>query len=222
MVPALLRKLAVCGECGSLLYTDKGGKRPWPSRYYICSSGGPCRVYHRMDTVDAAVWAKLEEWLQRPANLRSGAEWGGPAPESFAPEIADARRVLKKLDREELNVARLLARGQIQQRIGDRLLAENAARRADVEQRLRAATLHEDAATHRRQSAKVIEERIASLRAGIANATPEDRAELFRLVFPRGGVVLHPGGRIELRGALPFASDLPSSSPKPSGSRGAA
>jgi hypothetical protein len=53
---ALLRKIAVCGKCGSPIYMQLGGGTPSRTRYYYCSSRDPaCLVYYRVEDIDDAV-----------------------------------------------------------------------------------------------------------------------------------------------------------------------
>ena len=216
--PALLRRLVACGECGSPLYTSKGGKKPWPARYYYCPTGDHAPAYHRLENLDASVSATVETWLSRPANLREASTIGAPEPQVFKDAIRKAQREIRQLDQQEERLARLLRKKLIQERTGERQLTEVIRDRADATARLAAAQASEEAAARRLQWDAAVESRIEALRAGLPNATMAERVEVMRLVFPRGGVVVWPDGRVELRGLLQVDSDSPPD-PKPSGGR---
>jgi DNA invertase Pin-like site-specific DNA recombinase len=204
--PALLRKLLMCGVCGAPLYVTKGAG----AFYYYCSAGDPtCRVYHRVERVDAAVRAAVEAFLARPAALRAAAERDRPEDDAelAGRDAAAARRELEDLDHQEERVARLLRRELIAERTGERQLGEVRRLRAVAEGQLAAAEARARAAARRGEVAAALEARVAELRAGLGAATFEDWRELLEVLFPRTaatGVVVQPNGQLELRGAIPL------------------
>jgi DNA invertase Pin-like site-specific DNA recombinase len=208
-VPALLRKLATCGVCGSPMYVDKGGKTARRRHYYVCSSGDDCAVNHRLDVVDAVVREAVEGWLRRPAPLLAAA--GREAPEdeaaAVAAEVAEAERELRDLDRQEERVARLLRRTLISARVGEKQLEEVARLRIAADARRAAAVARGEAAARRGELAAELEARVAAIREGLVGATWEDWRALCVALFPRTattGVRIHPDGAIELLGTVPL------------------
>jgi DNA invertase Pin-like site-specific DNA recombinase len=229
--PALLRKLLVCGECGAPMYVTKGGKEGSRRFYYYCSSGGSCSTYHQVAVVDDVVREAIAAFLRRPAALRSAAGRERPQDdgERAEAEIADARRELRDLDRQEERVARLLRRRLISAKVGEGQLEEVVRLRAAAEAALAGAQARAEAAARREEAAVEIEARVAALRAKLDAATPDDWRALLEVLFPRAagrGVRIFPDGQIRLEGALPMddqgAAALERASPKPSGPSGAA
>lgn len=218
---ALLRRLAVCGSCGAPVYTERGGKTRHRHRYYVCSSRGACRGYHRIEATDDRVWAKVLAWLQRPDTLLAAAALEEPAVDLVA-ERAAAERAIARLADEELRVARLLTRGHIEEATGEGLLVEVARRRAAAERELEQVRLQEATAARRKDAVEALDEHLAAMRAGAATASPAERAELMAILFPRGGVVLHPSGDVAMRGWVELDVAPTGGCPEPSGAwRGA-
>lgn len=208
-VPALIRKLAVCGACGARLYTDRfgwtrNGKRKAWSVYYCSARDPACYVAHRVELVDQVVKGAVEAWARRPGALRAAAAGQPDDATEARREEAGAARELRRLAAEELRVGRLLSRGQLTRATGERLLAEVAARRAAAERQAEAARARQEAAARWQEMAAEAEARVAAIRAGLDRAGFAEWRELVELLFPPGSVALHPNGRIELRGALPL------------------
>lgn len=205
--PALLRKIAACGACGAPLYTDRQawrrGDRGRAWTVYYCSARCETSRTHRAELVDEAFRAEVGAWLRRPGALGAAAAAGRPgATEDAGAELAATRRELARLRREELNAARLIARGQVQRSVGEELLAEVARRRAAAERRAEAAQAQLAAAERWSELAGDLEARLARLRGGLDRAGFAEWREVVERLFPRGSVTLSPSGRIRAQGLL--------------------
>lgn len=201
-IAALLRKLVTCGECGSSLHIVRGSRGT--RYYYACASKGPCIRYHRVELVDAAVRERVAEFLRAPDALRATIERGAAA-DTAKDEIASLRAELRRLDRQEENLARLLRRSLVTVKIGEKQLAEVQALRAAADRSLAGARAQLQAAARHEELAADMEARIAAMRAGIERASPEDWRALVETLFPRGpttGVRIHPDGQIKLLGIV--------------------
>jgi site-specific DNA recombinase len=217
----LLRKLAVCGACGSPLYAQLGGGTPARWRYYYCSSLDPaCRVYHRVEDVDAKVIETLRAWLDEPDTLAraAGLDSADDTRQAAQRDIEGAQEASRRLDNRETNTARLLTQGDIQDKTARTLMAEIKKARSDIAVRLTEAQARLQAAGHREQVRRDLATVIEGLRKGLGAATPEDWRGLCEIVFPRGGVRVAPDGRITLRGRVSVATPLPKA-PSASSSR---
>jgi hypothetical protein len=209
---ALLRKLLTCGVCDSPMYLQLGGGTPARFRYYYCSSGDPhCQVYHRQVDVDAKVIEGVRRWLDEPATLEAAAGLGasGAARRGAERDLADAKEALRRLDKREMNTARLVAQGDIQGKTGKALLAEIKAARTAVLAQQAAAQARLAAADREAGDAADLTATIQKLRRGLARATPEQWRELVEIIFRRGGVRIHTDGNIELKGRVSLGSRLP-------------
>jgi DNA invertase Pin-like site-specific DNA recombinase len=197
---AMLRRIAACGECGALMRIrhGKGGRH-----YYVCPS--VCSGYHYLPEVDAVVREALRSFLERPGALHAAAEEPHEDASQAAQEAAtEAERTLRALDTREENLARLVTKGLVRAKVGEKQLAEIAQLRAQAERDLAQAKAEMAAAERRAELAADLEARIAGIREGLATATPEEWRDLCLLLFPRGGVRIQRDGRIDLRGALPL------------------
>lgn len=198
--PALLRKLAVCGGCGGALYTDRGGG--WT--YYYCHER--CGEHrHRADAVDEAVRSAVEGWLKRPGALGAAAAQGRPDDgRTAAEELAEARRELRDLERQEERLARLARKGMLSAKVQASQLAEVGRLRATAERQAAEAQGRIDAAARREELTEEVDTRIAELRQGLGRAGFAEWRELVEILFPPRSIVVHPDRRVELRGMLPL------------------
>jgi DNA invertase Pin-like site-specific DNA recombinase len=199
--PALLRKLATCGACGSPLYTDRGGGHT----YYYCKPRGACAGRHRADVVDEAVRGAVETWLGRPGALAAAAAQDLPDDTRSAKEdAAEAARELRDLDRQEERLARLSRKGMLSAKVQASQLAEVARLRAAAERRAEDAQSRLKTAARRVELAGEVEERVGQLRKGLGRAGFAEWRELVEILFPPRSIAVWPTGRIELRGTLPL------------------
>lgn len=201
--PALLRKLLVCGVCGSPMYTDRSGST---HLYYYCRQRTDCLRMHRVDLVDEEVRSALRKWLSRPGALAAAAEQETPDdPQAARDEAVEAACELRDLERQEARLARLARRGLLSARVQASQLAEVGRLRAAAERRLEASQARQEAATRRHELSAEVEARVAELRAGLGRAGFAEWRELVQILFPRAAgcaVFVWPSGRLELRGAI--------------------
>jgi site-specific DNA recombinase len=201
--PTLLRKLLVCGVCGGSLHTDS---RTDGGLYYVCRVRPECRRRHRVELVDEAVRAAVAEWARSAGPV--AANRGVPDESAEARrDLGAARREVRRLDREEENLLRLLRRGIGSARAHERQIEEVARLSAAAERRAEDAQARIDGAARRAEQAATVEARLASLRAGLERAGPAEWRELLEILVDRAAgdaVVLWPDGRWTLRGALPL------------------
>ncbi len=209
---ALLRKLATCGVCGAPMYLQLGGGTPSTVRYYYCASRDPtCLRYHRVEDVDAKVTEALRRWLRDPATLAAAAALDAPGSDREAAEatLADCRAALARLDRREVNTARMLSGGDIQPKTARLLLAEVRAARASVLAQQAAARARLDAAERAAADAAGLAVTLQRLRRGLARTTPEGFRELVEIIFRRGGIRIQMDGEIQLSGRVALGAALP-------------
>jgi DNA invertase Pin-like site-specific DNA recombinase/ribosome-associated translation inhibitor RaiA len=208
---ALLRKLATCGACGSPMYLQLGGGTPSRIRYYYCSSHDrTCRVYHRVEEVDARVIEALRKWLDTPETLADTAALNAPEDvrKSAERDIREAEAKLRDLRRQVTFLLRKGRRHRGFEAEFEKELAQVHAERANVEAALATAQAQLDAAERHADVAANLSAAMANLRKGLADATPQKWRELCEIVFPRRGVRLHPNGKIELSGRVSVQEPL--------------
>lgn len=206
VVFALLRKLATCGVCGSTLYLQLGAGGAY--RYYYCSSRDPkCMAYHRVSDLDPAVLDALRSALDDPGKLERAA--GLDAPEDTRKvarrELAEAEHTLGRLDEKEVNLGRLLLEG-ISPATQRKLLGEIQAQRAAATAKRSAAQATLAAADRSADAKRDLRATVEAMRQGLANASPAKWRALCEIVFQKGGIQVHPNGRIELRGRMTLAA----------------
>jgi DNA invertase Pin-like site-specific DNA recombinase len=227
---ALVRKLLRCATCGAPMWTAGTGSKAPDEFYYRCSSaakdpGGShegCRSWWRVSVVDAAVVDALRARLNDPTTLLEADTEGdakGQDPEAAAKA---ARRLLARLETEELNLERQLMRGQLREKIADRLRQENAERRAEAEAQLAMAEAQLAAAQLAKDSAADLAARIEVLTAGVMAQPPAAWAQLVHDLFPKRPDVylrIHGDGLIEGRGLVSLTASVPTGSADPSPAR---
>jgi DNA invertase Pin-like site-specific DNA recombinase len=193
---ALLRKIAICGSCGSPIWVVTGGRTDDVRLYYACrwrrtARTAECRRHHAVAQVDALAREALLAWLARDVVPKAGKR---PDP-AKALEAAEAR--VRELDQEEARVLRVAR--QARPEVVEKVLAELAADRQAALRELEAAKLAtkpvRDSLDHKR--------RAIMLRA----ARGASAAELRRLVqaaLRPGDVRILPGPRVEIRATRPL------------------
>ncbi len=206
----LLRKLATCGTCGAMMVTAKGGSPGKVIRYYRCGTPG-CGKWHNLVATDARVAKKVRGFVERPGTLAVTTA-GGADAETRKSDVAEAERELALLDRQVVNLARMVSQEQIDQKVADTLLGENKRKRQDAEGRRERAKVAIATAEAARARAGDVEARLGVLRRNLD--WPEAMAELVKLIFgERGAIRIFPDGRIELRGEISLGADLPDTFP---------
>lgn len=223
---ALVRKLLRCATCGAPTWTAGTGSKAPDEFYYRCSSaakdpGGShegCRSWWRVSVVDAAIVETLRARLTDPGMLlESDAETGTNGdPEAAA---KSARKLLARLETEELNLERQTMRGQLRAKIADKLRQENAQRRADAEAQLAIAEAQLAAAQHAKESAADLAARIDALTEGVMAQPPAAWAQLVRDLFPRRAdtyLRIHADGLVEGRGLVSLNASVSDASAGPS------
>jgi DNA invertase Pin-like site-specific DNA recombinase len=212
---ALLRKLAVCGVCGSPIYIQLGGGTPARIRYYYCRPRDPlCSAYHRVADVDARVVEGLRAAFTHPRMLARAAAAEAPDGEREAAKraIAEAKAELRGLDAREERLARLVTKGLVTRRTGEKQLDEVGRARAATETALATAQASLESAERTAESKADLLATMEELRQGLVDAPPEMWREVVeRLCGLRGGIRLFPDGRIEFSGALAVRNPSPPS-----------
>ncbi len=209
---ALLRKLATCGECGAPMYLQLGGGTPARFRYYYCSAHDPkCHVYHRVADVDGKVVETLRGWLHDPDTLAAAAGLDAPGGDRIAAEntLADCKAALARLDKREVNTARMLSAGDIQPKTARVLLSEIKTARASVLAQQAAAQAQLGAVERYAADAAGLAATIKRLRKGLAKETPEGFRGLVEIIFRRGGIRIFKDGEIKLAGRVALGARLP-------------
>lgn len=163
-LPMLLRRLAVCGQCGGPLSTNvrtAGGK---PYRYYFCPRRYPRRYgdnsprceqpWIAADPVDEAVWGVVAKWLDDPAGWDAAvAQQSVPS----GPEMEPGRvsRELARIHRARQRILALIGQDLVTEHDAARELAALKAEEAEWTARQTAQTRPPDwvtmAATLRQQ-----------------------------------------------------------------------
>jgi len=201
-VPALVRKVAICGTCGSPMWVvGNNCKRAGDGtvcRYYACkyrttARNAECHRYHKIEEIDAEVRAVFKAALHRDVMPRT--RTGDPAK-----AIREAKRKIETLEAEAGRVTRIARKAeepetaeatvQTLKEIG----AEIRAARAEL------ATAEQ----MKTESPKVLiqaKER-AEILARIDRAPFDQlREDLLSVLGPRGRVVILPDGSVEIRTA---------------------
>lgn len=213
-VPAMLRRLMVCGECGYGIHIGVRGTAGKRVPYYFCGSVDAERVakcrprakYIRVTHVDEAVRAEVERFLRRPTVLRSAAGLDAGEDGGWEERIEEAEREIRRVDAAEQRVLRLVREELVSEQGARTQFAELRAKRAALTTQRATAEAAKAAAHLRGAAAEDLEQRVAAIARRIDDATPEDWAELMALIFPRQepyGLRLYPG-RIDGLGLLPL------------------
>lgn len=213
-VPAMLRRLMVCGDCGYGIHVVVRGRSGERVPYYTCGSIDAERVqkcrprskYLRVTAVDEALRGELERFLRRPAVLRAAAGLDAGQDGGWEERIAELDRELKRVDTQEHRVLRLLREDLVSEPVARSQLGELRARRARLNNERATADAARAAAELRGAAAEDLERRVAAIARRIDEATEEEWAELVALLFPRQepyGLRLYPG-RLEGLGLLPL------------------
>ncbi len=207
-----------CGVCGYAMWVVNA--RPTGHHkhaYYRCCStnawrkmkmDGPCgNRHHRVDLVDAVVWAKLIEVLRDPSLLAEACALARePEGIDWTAQAKAAQKKLSDLVKLEAELLRRRRRNLISATACDRELGEIAREREATERNLEVAEQQLGDVGSRRKLLKDIGDHAALLAAGLERATFEERRTLVRLLIPieHGCFVkLHKNGSIEIRGILP-------------------
>lgn len=216
-IVALIRKVGLCGECGSPLYIFVSGKHA----YYLCRRGrlarrgggdmdipAACRTSYRVDKIDAAIGEEVRRFLRNPSAYLKGARKDNAKDviDEARRTIAAAERDLKRLDAEEERLGRLTVRGAISEEKGEKLLREGKARRASAEADLAAAQGRLGAAERSQTMTTDVEAKIRAMEARATNASLADLHALIRDLCraPGTGVKLYADGYFE----APFSVDM--------------
>jgi site-specific DNA recombinase len=141
---ALLRRLAVCGRCGSRMWIVRGGSRGHWHLYYACAMarlvplGSKCRTRHRVDAMDE----KMKKFVAR--NLLDTRKWKAPDKDAgydSASQLSAFSRELRRLDKQEERLVRLRMKGLASARVLDSQLGELKMERASLESKIGKAKL---------------------------------------------------------------------------------
>lgn len=235
-LPAILRKVGICGACGSRLYTYVGSRKS--VMYYMCSRAHAarrdksielddgCRVLHRADKLDPAVRDVLLAFLHDP-KLAVGTVMKNPKGliEEAKQAVKEAERELKDLDGQEERLGRLLRKGLMSEHGGEKQLAEIQSLRLRAQSDLERAKTRLAAAAQSQHMTKEVEAKIERLRKNCESASPEAlREALVAMCDDAGtGVRVFPDGRFEVlalldgRDSAEIAGVNPSRSPHSTG-----
>jgi len=208
---ALLRKLARCPECGSLMHVAGGGTQG--KVFYACGSrrkpsgaDGACRRYHRVEAVDAAVLAQLRRELRDPEKLARGLAKANtiPGPEGQE-QVEEIRAELAALDAREEKLTRLATIGKMSEAIYESQAAEIAKLREGAESRLSIAQGRAEARERRAVKARDLMEALSDAARLIEGGTFAGWRRVVELLFSGEGarILIHEDGTVTLDGGVP-------------------
>jgi len=215
--PAMLRRLMVCGGCGSgvvvasRVVDRKGGR----GAYYACGcQGREVRThvgriwYKRVETVDEAVRGEVRRFLESPEMQRRAVDALSRRPARDWPDVAKkAAQEDARLAATEARILALLESGVVSEDSARARLSDLKARRAEAHAR-------QAEAEREAMAGKVELHDVATLTARVAKrlrtATLGDWAEVCGLLFPRGSLRFY-ADRIEGEGRL-CLSEVPGNS----------
>lgn len=202
----LLEGLTTCALCGESMVIDTGRQRRWSN--YSCrtrSVRNGCRAMFRVEDVDGRVWASISRELADPqlaARIAAGSAATASEAETWRRDAGDARRKLDRLENEiEPSILARYRRGSISQAAMDRELAALGKERRALDRQLQTAQIAAGKSSAAAADLGDVTATLAHLRAGLAAATAEERAQLVRSLVSPGGAVL--GKTIELRLRIP-------------------
>lgn len=205
----LCRHLLRCGECNALMWAQAAFGNA-AGRYYCkkCSSSGRGSPYWRRDHIDDVVWVTIshalldaDDLLTQVAETTAEAD-GRPA---HAQVEREARDELATIVKRQEAVERWMISGSISVEKAEALHREADQLKRVVEARLAStgrARIAAEQLAHKRVS---VAEQIDRLRFRVAGADATARREILLTVVPPdvGSIIVHKGGRIEIRGVLP-------------------
>ncbi|WP_242391990.1 recombinase family protein [Anaeromyxobacter oryzisoli] len=206
---ALLRKVARCGVCGSIIHIAKTGA----SRhiYYVCGShrqrdhDPACGRFRQVAPIDAEIKDAIRPVLSDPKALLAAIRRPWMAAE--VEKVEDIRAELDALAKREEKLVRLASKGMMSDAVYERQAQEIARLREATTSRLSVAQAAVEAA--RRATARVqdIEAALRDARANIARDDFAGWRRVVELLF--GGadcsVRIMPDGEVKLDGLLPLA-----------------
>jgi site-specific DNA recombinase len=221
---ALLRRVAVCGLCGSSMSIDQSVHPKYRRRYlyYRCYSkervkrggGGPVCEHakhgHPVETVDVAVWNRLRDVLRDPERLASGAGQNAGG-DSWQAQMDSCGAKLAKIKAEETATLRMLSKGLAPEACEERL-SELKRERERTQGFYDAAKRQATAAKGLKAAAKSLQERLGTITDKLDAEDFETRRSVILSIIPdSGGVVFYPDDRIEVRCLI----HLPNADPVP-------
>jgi DNA invertase Pin-like site-specific DNA recombinase len=184
---ALASGRTVCGLCGRPIRIVYGSK-PY-TRYYVCRArarpelGESCQLrYRRVDTLDAELWAQIEELLSGGWR-RLAAEMDAAAvrePDAELQQVADLESRVARLGRARVVVLRQHADGVIDDLTMECELASLALERDTAAGEL--ARLRESEAG--RWTHDDLGQTMDTIRETLAACQPEDKLEIVRALIP--------------------------------------
>ncbi|MBI5068139.1 MAG: recombinase family protein [Deltaproteobacteria bacterium] len=192
---ALLRKVAVCGACGEIMYVDTVSKRSGRRVYYRCkhsktARSQECRRYFAVGEVDALVRAELLRWLAADVAPKAGKKANPKAA------LARAKARIKELDAEERRLLRVGRRASAANLAA--VLAELSQEREEAQRDLEAARLAARPGPAPLDAAR----REALVRRARSASGAELRALVCAILRP-GEVRISPGPRVQIRALGP-------------------
>jgi DNA invertase Pin-like site-specific DNA recombinase len=208
----LLRRLLVCGHCGSGLRSSSNGKTKHskPIRYYVCPCHAPTRA-RQFDkpvcelpdvpaiAIEAEAWRIVSETLLDPDVLAAGLE----AARSTRGASERVRRDRRAVVDAEIAKHRKALESLVDQlvKLESAALIEAVDRRAkELESTITNLTRQRDTLIAGPSDgltdaeAVAIRDFAATARIGLANATPAERRQLFETLRMRGRVLADPEG----------------------------
>jgi site-specific DNA recombinase len=210
---SLLAGLGTCALCGSPINISGNSKG---RRYYACrdklkSGKNVARCPNTMREVtntDHEVWAVLRGMLERDDLLEEAVGLPrAPSCEDRHDWEADLRKAderLAKLEKAQATMLDALRRGLIGPDAVEEQLPRYAHDRKVIQQTRELAIARRDAALHAKVDRAAVKRTVAALRDRLAEASPEAKRDLVRLLVPPGGASFSPDG-VELRGMISFA-----------------
>lgn len=208
--PALLRRLLVCGECGSRMWTQRGGRTGDVRTFYVCSTyrtadNEACRRWHSVPSVDEAVKAHVLEEVSRPVRLRRAAEHGAPTEDPHV-AVREAESEIAKLEKEEERLARLMRRNLISERVATKQLQEIARLRNGAEVGLVTARARVDALERALKESADVRAKTERIARNLHRAGFDAWRDFLVAQFPQPAcsIRLWASGRIRLDGLLSF------------------
>jgi DNA invertase Pin-like site-specific DNA recombinase len=206
---ALLRKVARCGTCGSMMHVALGGEAR--HLYYVCGQhrrpghDKECGLFHPIPSVDAAVRDALRpvlsdpealvRALQRPAKRAKGVE-----------NVEDIQADLAELAKREEKLVRLASKGMMSDAVYERQAQEVARLREAAQSRLSVAQAQVEATARASARVQEVEAALREARKNIAKDEFAGWRKVVELVFAGEGrtVRIMADGEVKLDGLLPF------------------
>jgi hypothetical protein len=198
MLESLLRGRGTCGVCGRPLHTYSARNG---TRYYRCASRNrsttrpgdlkpePCsNGYHRMDQVDATVWAAVERAINDSEAARKAAS-PTTVTESWGKQAEAAEKRLTSIKTQEARTLRMMGAGLAEEAGRDLLV--DLARQREATQRTLEVLLKNMADQERAaQALASMDERLAALRVALGKVRgPRDQRKLLLQIEGRAKVL---------------------------------